>query len=110
MVNDYENLTASLTIFAQQQGEPLLEQLDPPRRAMVLMALLALVLLGITLVACIMIGGRWVRRMARGSRGNLEANTNKHATWREALRAHLPNVSTSDTAIADGSSDDTIAD
>lgn len=44
-----------------------LERLDPPTRARVVMALLGLVLLAVTLVACVMIGGRWVRRLARHS-------------------------------------------
>src|SRR3972149_4205649 len=53
------------TLFAQQEVEPLLEQLDPPHRAMVLMAILGLVLLGVLMVACAMLGARWVRREAR---------------------------------------------
>lgn len=47
------------------QAKPALEQLDPPERAAVLMALLGLVLLGITLVVCTMLAGRWIRRYAR---------------------------------------------
>ena len=50
-------------------AEPLIERLDPPRRAAVLMAILGLVILGLTLVACVMIGGRWVRRLARDEHG-----------------------------------------
>lgn len=52
-------------LLAQQETESVLERLDPPRRAAVLMALLALVLTGLVLVTCVMIGARWVRRMAR---------------------------------------------
>jgi hypothetical protein len=44
---------------------PLWQRLDPVRRAKLMMALLALVLLGVALVALVMIGGRIVRRLAR---------------------------------------------
>ena len=39
-----------------------LEQLDPPSRAVVVMALLGILLLGMFLVAMILLGGRWARR------------------------------------------------
>jgi hypothetical protein len=60
-------MALSLILLAIE--EPLIKQLDPPRRAAVLMSILALVLLGLALVACVMIGGRWVRRMARDKHG-----------------------------------------
>ncbi len=41
----------------------LLQQLDPTTRAKVLMALLGLILLGITLIAVVCIGARYVRRV-----------------------------------------------
>lgn len=50
---------------AAEQPTSVLERLDPPTRAVVLMALLGLVLLGLGMVALTMIGGRWVRRLAR---------------------------------------------
>ncbi len=49
--------------------EPLLHRLDPVLRAQVLMALLGLVLLGLVLVLLVMIGGRYVRRLARQRNG-----------------------------------------
>ena len=109
MVNLAQHLTVRPGLFAQQQAEPLLEQLDPPRRAMVLMALLGLVLLGITLVACIMIGGRWVRRLARSTTSR-ETGAARNNAWRKVLSQHLPDVSTGDTAVVDRGSDDTVAD
>ncbi|MEN0109976.1 MAG: hypothetical protein AAF805_04570 [Planctomycetota bacterium] len=47
-------------LFAQDAGAPLL---DPPTRAVLAMALLAFVLLGLGLMAGAMLGGRWVRRL-----------------------------------------------
>jgi hypothetical protein len=44
---------------------PLLERLSPELRAIVLMALAALVILGIGLVGFAWLGGRHVRRLAR---------------------------------------------
>lgn len=40
-------------------------RLDPPTRARVLMALLAIILVGIFLLAAVLIGARWVRRLLR---------------------------------------------
>jgi len=72
-------------------AEPLIERLDPPRRAAVLMAILGLVILGITLVACVMIGGRWVRRMARDKRGPTTLTGHvENQRVRAALRTVLP--------------------
>lgn len=42
--------------------ETLLERLDPQRRAAVILALMALCLLGVTMVVLTMLGARWVRR------------------------------------------------
>ena len=43
----------------------LIERLPPLTRARVLMALLALVLIGLTMALCIKLGGRYVRRLSR---------------------------------------------
>jgi hypothetical protein len=51
------------------EGEPLLRKLDPVLRTQVLMALLGLVLIGLLLVLLIMMGGRFVRRLARHRTG-----------------------------------------
>jgi len=92
-------------------ARPLLERLDPPRRAVLLMALLGLVLTGVVLVACVMIGGRWVRRLA--GRGVRPTATKKKAApepWREVLRESLPDAKTGDTVHLDRATDETRAD
>jgi hypothetical protein len=52
-------------LLADEQARSLLERLDPPTRAAILMTILGVVLTGIVLCACVMIGAHWVRRMAR---------------------------------------------
>jgi hypothetical protein len=54
-----------LLAAADQKAEPLLMRLDPVSRAKVLMSLLALVLMGIALVAMVWLGARHLRRIAR---------------------------------------------
>lgn len=49
---------------AEKQAEPLLTRLDPATRAKVLMALLGLVLVGLSLVALAWLGGRRLRQLA----------------------------------------------
>jgi hypothetical protein len=55
--------------WAEAEGQPLLTRLSPQNRAIVLMALLGLVLVGIALVALAILGGRHVLREARRSHG-----------------------------------------
>jgi hypothetical protein len=52
-------------LAAAQPAEPLLERLDPQRRTAVIMAIIWLVVVGLLLVTCTMLGARWVRRIAR---------------------------------------------
>src|SRR3954471_21367114 len=52
-------------LFASPSMDPVLERLDPPRRAAVVMALLGLTLVGLFLITFALIGGHWVRRLAR---------------------------------------------
>jgi hypothetical protein len=89
-------------LFAMQDStEPVLRQLDPPRRAAVLMALLGLVLTGLLLVTCVMIGAHWVRRMARykpGAQRNNEVEAAaQNQRLRNALASVLPEAKTDDT-------------
>jgi hypothetical protein len=51
--------------WASDQTEPLLMRLTPQNRAVVLAALLALLLVGVGLIALVVIGGRHVLREAR---------------------------------------------
>ncbi len=91
-------------------AEPLIERLDPPRRAAVLMAILGLVLLGMALVACVMIGGRWLRGVAREQHGPTK-NTDhvENRRLRKALEPMLPKGEAGETAVAQRKSDDTVA-
>ena len=57
--------TGRSLLAVDQKGEPLLMRLHPETRAKVLMALLALVLVGMALVAMVWIGARYLRRIAK---------------------------------------------
>jgi hypothetical protein len=93
--------STSLLLAVEDATEPVLERLDPPRRAAVVMALLALTLIGLFLIVFIMVGGHWVRRMARqrprkGSRiGANLAIDDSHL--RQSLESVLPETKTDDT-------------
>lgn len=102
---------APLLLAADDAAEPLIEQLDPPRRVAVLMAILGLVLLGIALVACIMIGGRWVRRLAHDRRGPTTLTTHvENRRLRTTLEPILPAGDSAETKIIHRKSDQTVAD
>jgi len=111
MVTGNSSLELSANLLAlQESAEPLLERLDPPRRAAVLMAILALVITGITLVACVMIGGRWVRRLARHELGRTKLTIHiENQRLRDALQPILPEGQTGETTVAKRSSDETVA-
>jgi len=107
--NLFPELAANLLALQESVKIPL-ERLDPPRRAAVLMAILALVLTGIALVACVMIGGRWVRRLARHELGRTKNTTHvENRRLREALRPILPEGQTGETAVAQRDGDETVA-
>jgi hypothetical protein len=111
MVNPESVVHLETALLQVQQGaEPLLERLDPPRRAAVLMALLGLVLTGVVLVACVMIGGRWVRRLAGRGVRSTPANKKAAEPWRDVLRESLPDAKTGDTVHIDKKSEDTQTD
>lgn len=110
----------ALALIAANQpadaAEPLLERLDPPRRAAVLMAILGLVLLGLLIVACVMIAGRWTRRVARQRHGPTR-NTGhvENRRLRKSLATILPDEEgepsgAGETAIVRRRSDETVAD
>ena len=115
-MNDFGLLLSSL--FAQapavEAARPVIERLDPPRRAAVVMALLALVLTGLLLVACAMLGGHWVRRMARhrpgGGRTSVTADMLSNLQMREVLQEILPTFTSADTLHVDPSTKETKAD
>jgi hypothetical protein len=94
---------AAVHYWLAQQKDPVLEQLDPPRRAAVVMALLALVLTGLFLVLTVMLGAHWVRRLARHRPGTHKTNNStsvsiaQNERLRDALKSVLPEVKTNDT-------------
>jgi hypothetical protein len=101
-----------VVIVAQEPAQPLLERLDPPRRAMVMMAIFGLVILGLALIAAVMMGGRWVRRMARhqpGARSSVRNSSRSLATQRVPEPAPNPAVEggTSSTVQIDTASRET---
>lgn len=51
------------------ESEPLVRKLDPVLRTQVLMALLGLLLIGLLLILLVLMGGRYVRRLARHRAG-----------------------------------------
>ncbi len=108
------NWSAS-TGFAAEATTPVLERLDPPRRAVVVMALLGLVLTGLVLITCVMLGAHWVRRLARHKPNDLLPSIElRGAAERDRLRKSLepilPDVKTGDTVQIDGSTKETKVD
>jgi len=98
-------------LLAEKAVEPVLERLDPPRRAIVVMALLGLVLTGLLLVTFAMLGGHWVRRLARqrpaGRDGGAAGGAARNRALRESLEAMLPQENTGETVHFDIGSKDT---
>jgi hypothetical protein len=62
-------------LAAEDPADPKLpiNRLDPLTRTKVVMALLALVLLGLGTIVCIRLGGRWVKRMVRSKQVDSKA-------------------------------------
>jgi hypothetical protein len=116
MVTSSATLVLSLAgnLLAAEATRPVLERLDPPRRAAVVMALLALVLTGLLMVACAMLGAHWVRRMARhrpaSGRSSVAADKPGNQSVREALHEILPMLKSDDTIQIDPSTKETRAD
>ena len=98
-----------LLVSAQQSTAPVLERLDPPRRAAVVMALLALTLIGLFLITFAMVGGHWVRRLARHRPGRRVSTQEleRERQLRDALQTFLPDIKSGDTVLLDTSSMDT---
>jgi hypothetical protein len=100
-------------VQADQPSKAPLERLDPPTRAAVIMTIFALVLLGLTLVAGIMIGARWVRRMARhrprGSSPTAHAKSISQSLATLATDA-VPDAKTDATVQIDASTKETKVD
>ena len=99
-------------LAAEQAAEPLLERLDPERRVAVVMALLGIAILGIFLVTVILLGGSWVRRLARHSRGRTKDTTNvANKRLPHALEPIMPEGGkTDETTIVKRGTDETVTD
>jgi ferric-dicitrate binding protein FerR (iron transport regulator) len=103
-------MSPGMLLAAEDAAEPVLERLDPPRRAAVVMALLALTLIGLFLVVLIMVGGHWVRRLARHrpARGlSWGVSAADNSQLRQSLESVLPEAKTDDTVQFTRASTDT---
>lgn len=85
------------------------DRLDAPTRAAIVMALLGLTLVGLFLITFVMVGGHWVRRLARHRPGRqrFRKNAETEGQLREGLQNILPEIKSSDTVLLDTSSKDT---
>jgi hypothetical protein len=99
-------------VYAATSVDPVLEQLDPPRRAAVVMALLGLTLVGLFLITSVLVGGHWVRRMARHRpAGALSmARPATIGQLQDSLQATLADAKKGDTVMIDTRSKDTRVD
>jgi hypothetical protein len=90
---------------------PVLERLDPPRRAAVVMALLGLTLIGLFLIVLAMLGGHWARRLARHRPGKSAKGSRlaeaRDTQLRQSLQSILPEAKTDDTTQFGKSSPET---
>jgi hypothetical protein len=104
-------LLAVHLIAGEQMNGPVLERIDPPRRAAIIMALLALTLVGLFLIVLAMVGGHWARRLARqrpkkGGQRSREASA-ADLMLRQSLESVLPEAKSDDTVQFGKSSPDT---
>jgi hypothetical protein len=116
MVTSYSTiLSVGGWLLAAGTTGPAIERLDPPRRAAVVMALLALVLTGLLLVTCVMLGAHWARRLARhrppsGRPTGVAFEIEGNRRVRAALESILPSLKTADTLHIDASTKETKVD
>jgi hypothetical protein len=105
------NLDLSWLILAQEAVKPVLERIDPPRRAAIIMALLGLTLVGLFLIVLAMVGGHWARRLARQRPGRASISNDGTSSGderlRQSLESILPEPKTDDTVQYGKSSPDT---
>jgi hypothetical protein len=93
-------------LMAMQPPQPVLERLDPQRRTAVIMAIILMVVIGLILVTCTMLGGRWVRRVARQKPRPSRLATDstspeENYSLRESLDGVLPQVNPDETIHTD---------
>lgn len=98
-------------LLADDTPRTVLERLDPPTRAAVLMALLAMLVLGLGLVALTMLGGHWVRRLGpRRPAARGPVNRPPSAGAAAPRGARLPEGPLGETVVLTPRPDDTVAD
>jgi hypothetical protein len=101
--------------LAQLTDKAVLDRVDPPTRAAIIMTVLGLVLTGIALIAAAMVGSHWVRRLARqrprnsATSGDAIANL-KNAQLRASLKGVRPTADTACTVQIDPAESDTKVD
>jgi hypothetical protein len=102
-------LGAPVFFAAQKASGAAFDRLDAPTRAAVVMALLGLTLVGLFLITFVMVGGHWVRKLARHRPGRQRfgKTAETDGQLREALQNILPEMKSSDTVLLDSSSKDT---
>lgn len=93
-------------LAAAQATQPVLERLDPQRRTAVVMAIIGLVVIGLILVTCTMLGGRWVRRIARQRPrptrlATAPLSAEENTSLRESRDGVLPQVDPTETIHTD---------
>lgn len=101
------NLLNSLIVLdATDAPRAAIERIPPPQRAALLMALLGLVLLALGLMVCVMLGGRWVRRIARSRypskpmEGRLRPPAAKEPEGQIAPGVDTPQIASTEGTIA----------
>jgi hypothetical protein len=110
MVNIVSQAQQLWVLADQSTTQPLIERLDPPRRAGVVMALLVITILGLFLITVVLLGGNWARRLARRRYPRSDGQANiENERLRSVLQPILPTGSTGETTIAKRTSNDTIA-
>lgn len=102
-------------LAAATPAAPLIERLDPHRKVAVVMALLALVIVGLFLVAATMLGGNWVRRLSRHRPRSrtMDASTTQVAHNRQLRDSPvhvLPSIDTKNTLNIDRTTNETKVD
>ena len=98
------------------------EKLPPTTRAMVMMALLGILLVGLFFVVAILLGGHWVRRLGKHQRGpvvppdvpplqlKVQSKTSREAISKESHHGHKLNLAnnTDETRSFDNTVDNTV--
>ncbi|HEX3599714.1 MAG TPA: hypothetical protein VHU84_06190 [Lacipirellulaceae bacterium] len=110
-VSETLTLSSSILLAAEAGAGPVLEQLDLKSRFFVVMALLGIVLIGLFLIIFVMVGGHWVRGLARHRprKGQtvIGGSAPDDGQLRQALESVLPETITDDTVQLGKSPKDT---